>query len=132
MNDQKTPPWVVWWVLWAAMQAGVFVFYYVLGGSVGPAGAQAADSPLWRAACVPFGVSVVIRWLLLPRVRSAAAALPLFVVGVGLAEACCFLGLFIFPQHKQDLFLVSVLGIAQFVPVFARRYCNQDQANRKD
>jgi hypothetical protein len=61
MNDPKTPPWVVWLVLWAAMQAGVVVF----------------------------------------------------------------------PQHKQGLFLLSVLGLAQFVPAFARRYFAQDPPSGK-
>jgi len=33
VNNRTTPPWMVWWVLWAAMQAGVFAFYYVLGAA---------------------------------------------------------------------------------------------------
>ncbi len=39
-----------------------------------------------------------------------------------MAEATSFLGLFIFPGHKQALCLLSALGIFQFIPFFAARY----------
>ena len=65
---------------------------------------------------------LIIRWVVLPRIGNAQAALALFMFGLAIAEATCFLGLFIFPAHKQELFALSVLGIVQFVPHFARRF----------
>lgn len=71
---------------------------------------------------MPVVLSVVVRWLVLPRAVIPQLALPLFIVGIALAEATCFFGLFIFPEHKQALVLTSALGIFQFIPLFARRF----------
>ena len=46
----------------------------------------------------------------------------MFVAGIAFAEASCFLGLFIFPAHQKELFILSALGILQFIPFFARRF----------
>ena len=113
---------VVWWVLWAAFQSGVFVVYHCLGGTGAGLRPASADSLLWVVGLGPVGVSTLIRWLLLARAANAQVAFPLFVLGIALAEASCFLGLFLFPAHRQELFLLSALGIFQFVPVFARRF----------
>jgi hypothetical protein len=43
------------------------------------------------------------------------------IVGIGLAESVTFLGLFLFPSHRLDLFVLSALSIFQFIPTYARR-----------
>ena len=122
MTNESKQQLTVWWVLWAAFQAGIFVIYHFLGGSAAQPPSPSPDSPLWLAGLAPFVISTIIRWVVLPRARSAQVALPLFIVGIAMAEAVCFLGLFIFPAHRQELFALSVLGIFQFIPYFARRY----------
>ena len=122
MGDNRKAQLLVWWMLWLAFQTGGFFFYQFLGGSGSPATAEDSGSSLWAMGFVPFAASAIVRWIILPRLRSATTSLPLFVVGIALAETCCFLGLFIFPAHKQELFVLSVVGIAQFVPIFAGRY----------
>jgi hypothetical protein len=124
MSHNAKPQPVVWWILWATFMAGVFLFYSVLGDRGTQAETPSSDSRLWWVGFVPFGVSTLLRWLVLPRLRNATTALPVFVLGIAMAEFCCFLGLFIFPAHKQDLFLLCVLGLAQYVPVFAGRFSN--------
>ena len=79
-------------------------------------------SLVWCAAFVPLGISILIRWFALPGIRVAQTALVLFCIGIALAESTCFMGIFIFPAHKQELFVGSVLGIIQFLPYYARRY----------
>ena len=116
----------VWWVLWAAFQIDIFVLYYFLSISGGRTETQAMDSPVWLAGFAPFALSTIVRWLILPRVRNAKIALPLFIIGIAMAEATCFLGIFIFPVHKQELFIWSVVGVFQFIPYFVSRYFKPD------
>jgi hypothetical protein len=121
MTNESKAPLIVWLGVWLAFQVGIFVIYFfVSSGTVRTA--PPTDSALWLAGFAPVAVSAFIRWAMLPRVETATAALPLFIVGLGLAEAACFLGLFVFPAHRQELFGASIAGIFQFIPFFARRY----------
>jgi hypothetical protein len=70
----------------------------------------------------PLFVSIIIRWLVLPRFSDLKLAFPMFIVGLALAEACGLLGIFLGGVYKDDLFLLGVLGIAQYVPFFAKSY----------
>jgi hypothetical protein len=121
MTNEAKQQWTVWWFVWAAFQSGIFVIYHFLG-SKGGAAAPAGDASVWMAGFLPVAISAVIRWGVLPRVQTVQAALPMFVVGLALAEMACFLGVFVFPAHRQELFALSVAGIFQFMPFFARRY----------
>mgnify|MGYP001009156238 CR=1 FL=1 len=125
MSNNAKPQLVVWWVLWLAFQIGVVVIFFFLGGLKAEPQPSGVDSMLWLSGFVPLFLSVVVRVLLLPRASTAQSAFPLFIVGIALAEASCFLGLFIFPAHKLELFIGSFLGILQFVPVFAANYTSE-------
>ncbi len=118
MKDESKGQIVVFWVLWAALQSGVFVLYFVLGGTVPQA--SATDSSLWQVALGPVFISTILRWYILPRARSFQVALPSFIAGLALAESACIMGLFVFPEHKQELFILGVLGMLQFIPFYAR------------
>jgi hypothetical protein len=118
------PKLLVWWLLWACFQGGIFAFYFFLGRPGGPATppAEAAGSPLWMIALGPFFLSVVIRWLLLARATHPQTALVLFMLGIAFAESVCFMGLFLAPAHKLELFILSALGIFQYLPYYAGRF----------
>ncbi len=128
-ESRPGPQTLVWWVLWFAMQTGVFVQYHFLSqGRPVPAG---GDSGPWMVALLPLAVSAVMRWVVLGRVKTAAQALPLFIMGIAMAEATNLVGLFVFPAHRLDLFVLSVLGVGQFAPFFAGRYAQaQDGGGR--
>lgn len=70
----------------------------------------------------PVFFSMVVRWIVLPRINQAQMGLAAFVIGIAFAESTCFMGLFIFPAHRSDLFILSMLGIIQFMPYFAGRF----------
>jgi hypothetical protein len=120
MNNNK-PQVMVWWALWAAFQTGIFLIYHFIRT---PGEPPPDPSPVWLAGAVPFLLSVALRWLILPRVTNVQLALPVFVGGIALAEASCFLGLFIFPAHRAQLFYLSAVGIFQYIPTFASRFCS--------
>jgi hypothetical protein len=108
------------------MQLGVCVFYFVLGGAgtsaVSPAGAGA--SSLWLIALGPLLVSMLVRVLLIVLTPAAHLAFALFIFGISLAESVCFIGLFLAPEHKLELFILSALGILQFLPWYAGKFYN--------
>ncbi|HLP24688.1 MAG TPA: hypothetical protein VK477_03345 [Acidobacteriota bacterium] len=126
MNDSPLPDaqlirqrLLVWWIIWFALLTGVCVLYFVLGrGPMRPAAANPFHN---LVGLVPLFVSIVIRWLVLPRYTDGQKAFVVFVLGCALAEACSILGIFLGGPYRDDLFLLGALGIAQFVPLYARR-----------
>ena len=82
---------------------------------------MAADLPLNLAGIVPLFVSVVIRWLVLPRFTDLLRAFPVFIVGLALAEACGLMGIFLGGPYRDSLFVLGVLGVTSYVPLFAKR-----------
>jgi hypothetical protein len=121
MTNEAKQQWIIWWVLWLAFQGGIFFIYHFVGKGIARPAAP-AESAIWLLGFVPIAISAFVRWAVLPRIESATAALPMFIVGIAMAEVACFLGLFIFPAHRQELFGASAAGIFQFIPFFARRY----------
>jgi hypothetical protein len=112
---------VVWWTVWFAVLMGLVVIYAVLGRAPAPAPPPGASPLDGLAGLAPLFVSIIIRWLVLPRLHDPRRAFAMFVAGLALAEGCGLLGIFLGGVYKDDLFLLGVLGVAQFVPLFARR-----------
>jgi hypothetical protein len=111
---------MVWWIIWAVILAGLMMLYLFLGR--GPLeAAETSDLLINLSGLVPLFVSIVIRWLVLPRYDNLKGAFPVFIIGLALAESCGILGVFIGGPFRDDLFVLGVLGVAQFVPLFARR-----------
>lgn len=111
---------LVWWIVWGSILGGLIVIYAALGRGQVPA--PASRNPLFGlVGLVPLFVSIIIRWLVLPRVRGLARAFPLFIVGLALAEGGGLLGIFLGGAYRDDVFLLGLFGVAQYVPIFARR-----------
>jgi len=113
---------MVWWIIWGAVLFGLVMIYLFLArGKPLPTSAPLEDMPVNLAGVVPLFLSVILRWLVLPRMTDPARALVLFVVGVALAEACGILGIFLGGPYRDSLFLLGVLGVMQWVPFYARK-----------
>jgi hypothetical protein len=125
MNESPTPQQqrLVWWVLWAAFQVGIVVLFFVLRKPQ----ASTPTVELWQVGFLPVLISGALRWTLLPMIKDGQKALAVFVIGIALAEMSCFLGLFIFRSHQFPLFIASLLGIFQYIPVFVGRYYGTDR-----
>jgi len=112
---------LAWWIIWASILAGLVLIYLLLAQGK-PLPPVARDNPLQGlVGIVPLFVSIVIRWLVLPRVTEPTRAFVLFVAGVALAEACGFLGIFLGGPYRDSLFVLGVLGVTQFVPFYAKK-----------
>lgn len=112
-------PKIVLWILWFAITFGLVVIYS-FASPPAPAGGQGSN-PLQYLPLLPLAISVFIRWVLLTRVKSIAAALPVFVIGLAMAEGCGIIGMFIVPQLKQTYLVLALLGLFQFVPFWANK-----------
>ena len=117
---RAVPPVKFWWIIWAANLSGLVMLYAVVGH--GPVKLVTVnDLPLNLAGLVPLFVSIVIRWLVLPRSVDIKWAFYLFLVGVVLAETCGILGVFLGGPYRDSLFVLGALGIAQYVPFYAKK-----------
>lgn len=114
-------PLFIWWIIWGAVLGGLVLLYVFLGrGPVEPV-TETGDLLFNLVGLVPLFVSIVIRWLVLPRFNDLKRAFPIFIAGLALAEACGILGIFLGGPFRDDLFVLGVLGVLQFVPVSVGR-----------
>lgn len=113
---------LIWWILWASILAGqVLVYLLIAQGKPLPAPAS-ADFLRNLMGFVPLFLSIIIRWLVLPRYTDPQRALVVFIMGLALAESCGMLGIFLGGPYRDALFLLGVLGVFQYLPVFARKF----------
>ena len=112
---------LVWWILWSSILAGLCVIYFAtVGGKPLPA-PSAAEFSRNLLGFVPLFVSIIIRWLVLPRYTEPSRALVVFIMGMALAEGCGIMGIFLGGAYRDALFVLGVLGVFQYVPFFAKK-----------
>jgi hypothetical protein len=113
---------VVWWTLWVSILASViFVYVFFAQGKPLPASAPLKELPVNLAGLVPLFVSVILRWLVLHRATDPNRAFVLFIIGLGLAEACAILGIFLGGPYRDLFFALGLLGVIQYVPFYASK-----------
>jgi hypothetical protein len=110
---------VIFWAIWLADLVALVGIYFLLGresSATPPAGLLVN-----LAGFAPLFISIVIRWLILPRAIGPGKALVMFIMGLALAEACGILGLFLGGPYRESLFVLGVLGVTSYVPLFVKR-----------
>jgi hypothetical protein len=115
----KTPV-AVWWIIWFAILSSVVAIYTLLGQAIPPPDTATTVQALRYLPVLLVMLSAIIRWLLLPRFTQAIKALPIFIVGLSLAEGSGIIGLFLVPELKETYFVLSLIGVFQYVPLFAK------------
>ncbi len=114
---------LIWWIVWGAILSGLVLIYFTLGRGLSGSKELLQEKMLTGLiGLVPLFVSVVIRWLVLPRFTDMKRAFVMFIVGLSLAEACGMLGIFLGGPYRDDLFVIGVFGIVQYIPIFAKNY----------
>ena len=119
-QSPQTAPIFIWWILWAGIGFGLVAMYALLGRNEPPkADGLPVPSPYVLAA--PLLLSCVVRWLVLPRMPTRRKALPVFIIGLALAEGAGQLGILLGAKDRDTLFALAVVGVLQFAPVFVHR-----------
>jgi hypothetical protein len=121
-DDQKIKArLLIWWIIWGSVLGGLVLIYLLLAQGK-PLPPVSRENPLQGLiGVVPLFVSIVLRWLVLPRATDPNRAFVLFIVGLALAEGCGLLGIFLGGPYRDSLFVLGVLGITQYVPFYARK-----------
>lgn len=112
---------LVWWVMWFSLITGLCILYYFLAQPVA-AEKQAVATVFDFVGLLPLFASVAIRWFVLPRCTNLQVAFVAFIAGISMAEACGLLAIFLGAAYRDEMFVLGVLGIAQFAPFYARRF----------
>ncbi len=113
---------LIWWAIWAWTLGFLLVLYFFLGfGKPLPANADTSELPRNLMAIVPLFISIVIRWLVLPRYTEERRALVLFIAGLALAETCGLLGLFLGGPYRDSLWVLGLLAVGQYMPFYAKK-----------
>lgn len=113
---------IVWWMIWATILVGLGVIYFVIAQNKPLPPPSSAELFTNIVGFIPLFLSVIIRWLVLPRYSDPMRAFVMFIVGLSLAEACGLLGIFIGGGYRDALFFLGVLGVLQYAPFYARRF----------
>lgn len=117
----RMPPLKVWWIIWGAILVSLCAIWWSFG-FLKLSGNAPHRNPFYDlVGLVPLFVSIVVRWLVLPRYTDGARAFVVFIAGLALAEVAGILGIFLGGPYRDDLFLLGALGIAQFVPLYTKR-----------
>ncbi|MEW6305502.1 MAG: hypothetical protein AB1705_18655 [Verrucomicrobiota bacterium] len=121
-TNRPIPPLLNWWVIWIALLSGLPMFFIFLGTSA-PGNDRSSLSLFVPLVATALSISVVLRWVVIPRLENPQIALQMFIMGMATAEAICFFGIFLAPAYKTLAFVLSFLGILQFIPLFAGKFC---------
>ena len=108
----------IFWIIWSAIFISLFVYPFVLP-TVKPE--EGSVDVLFMAMLIgPFAFSVVVRWVIIPKIKTIQSVFIFFIIGIAVAESLVFFGLFIFPYFQSIMFAASVVAVFQFIPLFLK------------
>jgi hypothetical protein len=125
MIPHTRPQLLVIWTLWFSMLVAVFIYQFTLGHGIpsGPNARPEGANPILFLAGGQLVVALVLRWILIPRADASGKMLVLMIIGLSLSESAEFFGLFLVPVDqpgtKLTLWILSIVSILQFAPVYA-------------
>lgn len=114
---------MVFWVIWASILGGVFVFQIFIGGGI-PSGPDAEGTPVHfvGVAVALLLASLAIRILVIPKLKTPEGLLPAMIIGIGVAEGAVFVSLFLigndFPTSQLFLLAGTVAVILLHAPIY--------------
>lgn len=132
MSEQKPPAALVFWIIWFAIFNGLFILQFFAAGGI-PKGDNEGDAPM--AIILIAGalalVSVVVRFVIIPKIGTLEKLLPAMIVGLALAESVGIIGMFLigkeFPETRLALFVASVSAVAAFAPVYVTALVDREK-----
>jgi hypothetical protein len=111
---------IVWWVVWVANVNGLVVLYFILGGQMDVTESFARGA--LASGLGALALSCLLRWVVMPRQQDATKALVTFIIGAATAEACGIIGLLLGGQYRFEMFVLGLVGLLQWIPLFAGKF----------
>lgn len=118
INTKQT---MILWVVWFALFSSLFAYLFVLWPAARGAGSSAPAVLMLPMLITPAGISVFLRWFVIPGVATPQAVIITSIIGLALAESLTFYGIFLFSDYFQLFFLVSVFMVLQYIPLYAMK-----------
>lgn len=115
---------IVFWIIWFAILQGLFIIHFFAAPKPVPAEEAVAFSlsMISLIALAAAGIGMVLRWVIIPRIPSMTAKLPVMVFGLALCEGCGIIGMFALPGAHNDermlLFSVAVATVILSAPIY--------------
>lgn len=127
----KQPPVpFVFWVIWFAIFNGLFIIQFFAAGGI-PKGENVGDAPMTLIAIaggLAF-VSMIVRFIIIPKIDVIEKLLSAMIIGLALAESVGIIGMFLvgkeFPETRLALFITSISAVAAFAPVYVHALLNR-------
>ncbi len=122
LGQNQTKP-LVFWIIWFAIFNGLFFLQFFAAGGI-PKGENEGEAPLAFVAIAGALAlaSMVIRFLVIPKLDTLEKLLPAMLFGLALAESVGIVGMFLigkqFPETRLALFVTSVSAAAAFAPIY--------------
>ncbi len=125
-QDSIQPPaLLVFWIIWFAILQGLVLIQFFVGGGI-PKGEDLGDPPALFVA-IAGGLALgalVVRFVVIPKIKSVPKMLPAMIIGLALAEAVGLVGMFLigkeFPTTRLSLFVLSLSCIVSLAPIYAK------------
>jgi hypothetical protein len=121
----NTPQPIMFWVIWFAILTGLLIMQFFAGGGI-PSGSDQGDGPVLfqTLSLVSATASIIVRFVIIPKLRDLQKKLPMMIVGLALAESIGILGMFAVPHQygATRLFMLglSIACVVISAPVYAK------------
>ena len=110
----------VWWLIWGGFLTQQLYLHRWTGLSLWTDNSPGFNRTTYAVLLLPLLISVLLRWLVLPRVQSTSNAFGVFVAGLVLAAMSGLSVSFLDVPYKEISFLLCLLGIGEYVPAATR------------
>ena len=115
------PKKLVLWILWFAIISGLCMVYIFLGRNPAVV-ADKGNEVLRFVPLIPLAVSVAVRFLLLPKFKSLTKVLPIYIIGLAMADGSGIIAIFLLPHADAvSYFTTAVIVLMMYVPLFASK-----------
>ena len=105
------------WLLWAYLFGSLFFYRAFFDpGAIDPD----AGFGIFEGAILflPSAICLILRWRIIPRIKTLNARLVLMIVGASIGEVITFYGLFLAPHLDNYFFGISLIMVFQFMPTY--------------
>ena len=126
----------VLWILWITILMSLFLYQFKLGHGLtkGHDARPVFQNPMIWLCVFNLIAAAVVRWWFIPKTTDLKRLLVLLIIGLALSEAVTFFGIFLFqsdmPETKTGLFVLSVLSVLQFMPLYAKAPMTMESGRR--
>jgi len=115
------PKRLILWILWFAITTGFCLVYLFFGQA--KSSSPTLPDPVFRLLpLISLSGAMAVRFMLLPRFKTLTKVLPVFIVGLSLAEGSGIIATFLLsPDDARTYFVATLTVLLMYAPLFANK-----------